>query len=47
LTPAKEWEGAKDHMLCVFCEGFLPDAPGSFSFRRIVDRRYERSHKTF
>ena len=26
LTPAKEWEGAKDHVLCVFCEGFLPNA---------------------
>src|SRR5262245_53341259 len=29
LTPAKEWEGAKDHVLCVFCEGFLPDALGN------------------
>ena len=26
LTPAKDWEGAKEHVLCVFCEGFLPDA---------------------
>jgi hypothetical protein len=29
LTPAKEWEGAKEHLLCVFCEGFLPDALGN------------------
>jgi VanZ like family len=31
LTPAKEWEGAKDHVLCVFCEGFLPDALGNLA----------------
>jgi hypothetical protein len=24
LTTAKEWEGAKDHVLCVLCEGSYP-----------------------
>ena len=26
LTPAEAWEGVKEHVLCVFYEGFLLDA---------------------
>jgi len=31
LTPAQDWEGAKEHVLCVFCEGFLPVLPDVLS----------------